>query len=69
MPLSTLQIFPRELNRNDIIVERTPRGKSLTYQISEVANNACSSPNCTHVVTRGGAVWCYDNTSQIEVIG
>lgn len=68
MPVSTRQIFPRELKKSDVIVERTERGKSLTYQISDVGNNRCSTPDTTHVVTRGGATWCYDNSSKIEVI-
>ena len=69
-PRRTKMVFPRELPaiRAAVIVERTDRGKSLTYRVSEAVNNACSTPDCTHVVTEGGAAWCYDNTSKIEVV-
>ena len=68
MPLSTRLIFPRELKSSDTIVERQKSGRPLTYRISQAMNNACSTPDTTHVVTQGGAVWCYDNTSKIEVV-
>lgn len=66
--MDTKQIYPKDLKARDVIVETSERGKQTTYPVVSVANQACSSPNCTHVGLKHGSVWCFDNTSKIEVL-
>lgn len=43
-------------------------GRPTFFQVSDAGNNCCSAPGTTHVVVNNGPVWCYDNTSKVEVV-
>lgn len=66
--MDTRFVYPRELRAGMVVIERTERGKATRYPVSAATNNACSSPDTTHVAVNGNTMWCYDNTAKVEVV-
>lgn len=66
--VKTKFIQPCELQRGSVIIERSHHGVARPYPVREAVRGACSAPEAVHVMVAGGAVWCYDGCSPVEVL-